>query len=599
MISGKNRLKPVVKQIILFSLVACLLVFVEVSRGEAEVLSIGLRQVVRLSAAHEEIPVILSFAERVDLSRYGLKETKPRTAEMIRALKERADSSQLPLESFLRSRGARRIRRFWIFNGMALKARPEVIEELSRMSGIDSMRLDEPVPPPEVLYGPPFQPEWNIEAVRAPELWASGFNGKGIVVANMDSGVDVDHPDLTNKWRGGENSWFDPHGEHVTPQDSVAGISGHGTQTMGLMVGGCEGCSVIGVAPGAEWIAVKIWSDAGEASLSDIHAGFQWLLDPDGHPATDDFPDVVSNSWGDNSRVNQCYLEFESDIQALKAAGIAVVFAAGNRGPGSSSSLPPANNPSGFAVGSVDGTLTLDSSSSRGPSPCDGGGEIFPEVTAPGDLVRTTDLTFGGIFPDSYVYVSGTSFSAPHAAGVMALLRDVFPASTPLELEAALKQSAVDLGAAGPDNDYGHGLVDAMGALDFLIDSPGCTDGDGDGHYAQSGCYIMPDCDDGDPDIHSGAREIKRDGIDQDCDGYDLTIRVRKAVYVEDKDRLRVVAKSDLNRRAGLELKDYGPMDWKKKNKRWKLVLDGAGGDPGCVTVTGREGFRTKKVLLK
>ena len=110
----------------------------------------------------------------------------------------------------------------------------------------------------------------------------------------MDTGVDYLHPDLAQRWRGGPNSWYDPNGEHATPYDHT----GHGTQVMGIMVGGDAGGASIGVAPGARWISVKIFNDAGYSSISIIHEGFQWLMDPDGNPDTNDAPDVINNSWG-------------------------------------------------------------------------------------------------------------------------------------------------------------------------------------------------------------------------------------------------------------------------------------------------------------
>ena len=91
-------------------------------------------------------------------------------------------------------------------------------------------------------------------------------------------------------------------------------------------------------------------------------------------------------------------------------------------------------------------------------------------MVAPGVSIRTSDLTFGGVFPDSYATVSGTSFSAPHVTGAMALLLSAFPDLTVSELELALKQSAFDLGVFGGDNAYGHGLIDVLGAYSLLLD---------------------------------------------------------------------------------------------------------------------------------
>jgi bacillopeptidase F len=294
---------------------------------------------------------------------------------------------------------------------------------------------------------------------------------------------------------------------------------------MGLLAGGDAGGTAIGVAPGAQWIAVKIFDDSGTASLSVIHQGFQWLLDPDQNPDTDDSPDVVNNSWGFPQLVDQCYSEFAADIEVLRTAGINVVYSAGNQGPAAYSSVSPANNPESFAVGAVDSGLNLNSNSSRGPSAC--GATLYPEVVGPGVNVRTTDLTFGGLFPDSYVWVTGTSAAAPHVAGAMALLREAFPNASVADLEQALEDSAVDLGQAGPDNDSGHGLVDVVAASERLANQPPppppptCTDNDADGYFAETDCGTLADCDDSNAAINPDACDIKNDGIDQDCDGVD------------------------------------------------------------------------------
>ncbi len=291
----------------------------------------------------------------------------------------------------------------------------------------------------EVLYPPEIVPalttgaaESNISLIRAPELWGLGYAGQGIVVATMDTGVDATHPDLAFRWRGGSNSWFDPNGEHSTPAD----VDGHGTSTMGVILGGNADGSYIGVAPEARWIAVKIFNDAGTASTSAILQGFDWLLDPDGNPATDDAPHVVNNSWGFEEVPDLCdatVLYLRDAVALLKAAGIAVLFPAGNTGPDPYSSVAPASYPQSFAVGSV-GTMTSETTvsdfSGRGPSACDG--TIYPELVAPGFYVKTTGLTAEA----PYYYVTGTSIAVPHAAGAMALLLSAFPDTRIDELEA-------------------------------------------------------------------------------------------------------------------------------------------------------------------
>ena len=303
---------------------------------------------------------------------------------------------------------------------------------------------------------------WNLKAVRADELWGLGHTGEGLVVASMDTGVDLNHPDLKDRWRGGTNSWYDPQGEHELPYDA----DGHGTQSMGIVLGGAAGGHPIGVAPGARWIAARIFDDSGETSIGVIHKAFQWLLDPDGDPATDDAPDIVYGSWGLNN-INSCSTEFQPDIESLNKAGIAVIFSAGNSGPAPSSDISPANGPGSFSVGATDSLFNVEPQSSRGPSACGSG--IYPDVTAPGADIKTSDITPGCLFPDSYAVVSGTSFAAPHAAGAMALLMGAFPSVSVREIELALRQSAADLGEFGPDNTYGYGLMNVRAAYDALL----------------------------------------------------------------------------------------------------------------------------------
>ena len=139
-----------------------------------------------------------------------------------------------------------------------------------------------------------------------------------------------------NNYRGGDNSWFDPHGEHTTPVDAAGSFTGHGTGITGIVLGGNASEKYIGVAPGAQWIAARIWNDeGGEASTSDIHKIFEWFMDPDDNPETDDAPDVVNSSWG--FKLHEifpwCLPDFQEDIVAWRKAGIVPVFAAGNSGP--------------------------------------------------------------------------------------------------------------------------------------------------------------------------------------------------------------------------------------------------------------------------
>jgi bacillopeptidase F len=416
-------------------------------------------------APDEEIAVIVTLTDKVDHSQFNRADRSQRDTALAKALKDKAAATQGPHQAFLKNNGARGLRELWVINGMAATVRASVILQMASRPGIERISLDSTLEAPVTPTGSPAPPEWNLNAVHAPGLWSLGHSGAGVVVANMDTGVDAAHPDLASQWRGGNNSWYDPHGEHALPHDS----NGHGTQTMAIMVGGGAGGTAIGVAPDARWIATKLYNDAGYANYSDIHLAFQWLLDPDGNLGTVDAPDVVNASWGLIGTAGQCITEFSADIDALRTAGIAIAFAAGNDGPAPLTSLSPANNPQVLSTGAIDPALAIASFSSRGPSACDG--SVYPKVVAPGVDINTADLSFGGL--PLYVAVSGTSFAAPHAAGAMALLAGAFPSAGIDQLEAALTQSAHDLGVAGEDDIYGYGLVDVQAAYQLLLAGAG------------------------------------------------------------------------------------------------------------------------------
>jgi subtilisin family serine protease len=397
----------------------------------------------------------------------GIKEPgrHRRRAALERALRARADSGQRGLLSLLRARRSQglvsAVTPLWIVNGVAVTATRSVLSELAARPEVRAVRPDLKIQAPVLTTsGVPAEP--NLTRVSAPALWDLGYRGQGVVVASLDTGVDATHPDLAGRYRGGANSWYDPNGEHPsTPID----VSGHGTATMGVMVGGDAGGTAVGMAPDAKWIAAKIFNDRGTATASGIHLAMQWLLDPDGNPDTADAPDVVNNSW--TGSAGGCTLDFQPDLRNLRAAGILPVFAAGNFGPTAGSVYSPANNAEAFAVGATDNADALDPSSGRGPSPC--ASAAAPRLTAPGVNIRTTDL-YG-----QYVIASGTSLSAPHAAGALALLFSAYPDLDVDRQAAALQNGAADLGVAGLDNDYGYGRLNALAAYQWLASAPNFT----------------------------------------------------------------------------------------------------------------------------
>ncbi|MDT4936088.1 MAG: bacillopeptidase, partial [Pseudonocardiales bacterium] len=415
------------------------------------------------------VDVIVVLKSQADLSTvHGLTRAS-RLSGVEGALRRHADQTQQRLRSLLATRRSQglveRAVPLWIANEIVVRAAPTVVRELAQHPDVGAVRPEFTLQAPTSelpAAAPTSTVDPNVSLVNAPAMWERGFLGQGIVVANMDTGVDPTHADLAGKWRGGTNSWYDPNGQHpTTPTD----VSGHGTWTMGVMVGGAAGGSSIGMAPSAKWIAVKIFNDRGLASSANVHLGFQWILDPDGNPGTPDAPSVVNDSW--TMSAAGCNLDFQLDLRSLRAAGILPVFAAGNNGPSAGTVFSPANNPEAFAVGDTDNADAIDPYSSRGPSACTGA--TAPRLAAPGVGIRTADL-YGG-----YATETGTSVAAPHVSGALALLLNAFPQLSVEQQEAALQSGARDLGPPGVDGDFGYGRLDVGATYQWLATAPDFT----------------------------------------------------------------------------------------------------------------------------
>jgi len=437
-------------------LLACLVVPSSAAR-----ISRDLQERVAKLPSGETLPVILEFAERVDLSRFH--EGRASASQMIVTLRETANRSQARVLTFLRSQSqSGSVRSFWINNSVAVEVTPRLLTALGKYDEIESIEYDEPVAFPDVGTSQETGrgTYWNLNEIRIPEVWSTyGLDGTGIVIGSMDTGVDITHPALLGKWRGGDNSWIDLVNGYPEPYDD----HGHGTHTIGTLVGG-DGDGPfpedIGIAYGAKFISAKVL-DANNSfsSASIVIAGAQWMLDPDGNPLTNDFPNVINNSW---YFYNQTYSGYHSTMDAWCAAAIIPVFCIGNEGPASATTRPPGNYNNVIGVGATDSGDVIAYFSSRGPSPS---GPAFPpdlrkpDISGPGVSVRSS--LPGG----TYASWSGTSMASPHVAGTIALMLQGNPRLTYDAIRERIFQTAVDLGAAGYDYDYGYGRLDAFEAV--------------------------------------------------------------------------------------------------------------------------------------
>ncbi len=405
----------------------------------------------------EELKSVKSYSARHKLAMVRLhKTTTAAQSDILEYLDELQNEGK-----------ASNIKSYWIVNAVKARIIKSEIYELSQRSDVTEIRsvpVFEPILPiddfPDKLGDTSTAgAEANLIYVGADSAWKMGLTGKGRIVANYDvSGVDGHHPALFNNWKGLDG---DTMAAFYVRDDSVmfptAGYY-HGTHTTGIMVGHDDATGdTVGIAPDARWIAT--------AASSALDA-YQWLADPDGNPnTTADVPDVVNNSWG---WTGDCMDWLWDMIDNTEALGIVNIFAAGNEGTASMTIRSPASRAvdslTNFAVGAVHHVTGLITHfSSRGPSDCDSV-SIKPNVVAPGGEIRSCEP--GG----TYSVHGGTSMSAPHVAGAVAILRQFAPEATVDQIKEALLLGATPTGDPYPNNAYGWGILNIPGALQYLGD---------------------------------------------------------------------------------------------------------------------------------
>ena len=417
------------------------------------------------------------FAEQADLApATGITDWTARGQAVLDALRTTADRSQDAVRADLDARGVD-YDPYFIANAVHVKGGTQALaEDLAKRAEVKEILA------PRTYSLPPLTPgqvqdtvdavEWGVAAIGADDAWADfGTRGEGIVVANIDSGVAFDHPALVGKYRGNNGgvfdhqyNWFDP--SRVCPTAAPCDNNGHGTHTMGTMVGG-DGANQIGVAPGARWIAAKGCETNGCSEAALLASG-QWVLAPTDlagqNPRPDKRPHIVNNSWGSsNGAVVDPW--YRATVQAWRAAGIFPSFSNGNSGPGCNTSGSPGDNTESYSSGAFDVNGNIASFSSRGPGE---NGDIKPNLAAPGVNVRSS-LPGGG-----YGANNGTSMAAPHTSATVALMWSAAPSLIgDLGLTSALlDDSAVDVdaltcgGTVDDNHVFGEGKLNAHAAVD-------------------------------------------------------------------------------------------------------------------------------------
>jgi uncharacterized repeat protein (TIGR01451 family) len=440
-----------------------------------------------LAAAQEgEIEFLIFMTEQADLSgATTLKDKAAKGAYVYEALTSIAETTQRSMRSSLDSLGVV-YQSFWIANMLWGRGDLHIIQNIARRSDVAHIyanpqiknilpELEDRVQPTAV-----DTVEWNILKINADDVWAAGYTGQGVVIGGQDTGYVWNHPALIDQYRGWDGAtadhdynWFDA--TSLSP-DTPVDPNGHGTHTMGTMVGDDGLGNQVGVAPGARWIGCRNMNDAGWGSPATYAACYQWFVAPtrtDGSdPRPDLAPDVINNSWSCPTIEGCTDLNvLLSAVQAVRAAGILTVHSAGNHGPSCDTVNEPATiYEESFSVGSTTSSDTISNFSSRGPVIVDGSNRFKPQVTAPGSGIRSS--TNNG----SYGYKNGTSMAAPHVAGLAALVISAEPAFAGRvdELETLIEQSAVPIytaeGCGGdthtshPNHTYGWGRVDAWAA---------------------------------------------------------------------------------------------------------------------------------------
>ncbi|NCO66822.1 MAG: peptidase S8 [Candidatus Aquicultor secundus] len=266
---------------------------------------------------------------------------------------------------------------------------------------------------------------WGIDRVDADLVWTVS-TGYGVKIAVIDSGIDLDHPDLAANIKGGFNT--------INHKKTADDDYGHGTHVAGIISASNNSIGVVGSAYNAELYAIKTLDSMGHGKISNVIEAIQWCVENHMH---------IANM---SIEVRSYSKSFHEAIKKASISGLIMVAAAGNNGPGLNTINYPAKFDEVVSVAATDENDMIASFSSRGP-------EV--DVAAPGVSIYSTYLN------SAYAYLHGTSMAAPHVSGAIALKLQQNPGLTPQQVVSALKQTSNRIPNVASD-EQGAGIIDAF-----------------------------------------------------------------------------------------------------------------------------------------
>lgn len=449
----------------------------------------------------------VNFANTVDLApAYGMS-WEDRGWYVYDTLKAQADASQAKALAYLAQTGLE-YEAFWINNSILVKkSNLTVLNALQLFPGVQSISAPKTykIYDPEIVSAPEVKLaiEPNISHVQAPQAWALGFTGEGMTVANIDTGVRYTHQALVNKYRGNagggsfnhDYNWFDPYNTYTAPADA----NGHGSHTMGTMVGDDGAANQIGIAPGAKWMACRGCSTSSCTDAALLACG-QFVVAPTpvagGAVDPSKRANAVNNSWGDCGRTYDSW--YQATVDAWLAAGVYPVFSNGNASncdyptpPGLNTVGNPARSGNVTGVGSSgQSNGAYATHSNWGPTdnldtvnPVDGFNMLKPQVIAPGTDIRSSVPSSDTAYQGGW---SGTSMSAPHVTGLVAMMWQAAPclvgdyAATESLIEQTATHITYNDGSPLTPTDYpnfatGWGEINALAAVQAASSSCGTS----------------------------------------------------------------------------------------------------------------------------